>query len=207
MRVCIKLQDTGSEMPGFIAVSLEHEFFEQCRLGFWSVSGCVTLTRCLHLSELQIPHLWSGLMISTLRFLWRTECETVRGTTVDLIISSWMRPPITITLVVLSPVRLLMDMSSLFQIIKLARCFAAYLMALLSALKDARLFLQLAKQTSPCSFQRAPTDYFCPSFSSWLIPHLPLDNSCQTFCTESNSKYFRPCGTHGLCCHHSALPS
>ena len=34
MRVCIKLQDTGSEMPGFIAVSLEHEFFEQCRLGF-----------------------------------------------------------------------------------------------------------------------------------------------------------------------------
>lgn len=96
-----------------------------------------------------------------------------------------MRPPITITLVVLSPVRLLMDMSSLFQIIKLARCFAAYLMALLSALKDARLFLQLAKQTSPCSFQRAPTDYFCPSFSSWLIPHLPLDNSCQTFCTKS----------------------
>ena len=100
-----------------------------------------------------------------------------------------------------------MDMSSLFQIIKLARRFAAYLMALLSALKDARLFLQLAKQTSPCPFQRAPTDYFCPSFSSWLIPHFPSDNSCQTFCTESNSKYFRPCGTHGLCCHHSALPS
>lgn len=34
MRVCIKLQDTGSEMSGFIAVSLEHEFFERCHLGF-----------------------------------------------------------------------------------------------------------------------------------------------------------------------------
>ena len=34
MRVCIKLQDMGSEMSGFIAVSLEHEFFEHCHLGF-----------------------------------------------------------------------------------------------------------------------------------------------------------------------------
>lgn len=98
-----------------------------------------------------------------------------------------MRLPITIAFMALSPVRLSMDTSSLFQILKLARCFAAYLMALLSALKDARLFLQLAKQASPCPFQRAPADYFCLSFSSWLIPHFPSDNSCQTHSVQSQT--------------------
>lgn len=99
-----------------------------------------------------------------------------------------------------------MDTSSLFQILKLARRFSAYLLAFLSALRDGRLFLQLSKQTSPCPFQRAPR-LFLPTLQLLAHTSLPLGQQLpNSFCTESNSKYFRPCGTHGLCCHHSALP-
>ena len=64
-------------------------------------------------------------------------------------------------------------------------------------LGGARVFVQPAKQTSPCPFQPLPAERFCPScqLGSHVTPGQWLAN---LFCKETNSQYFRFWGTRGI---------